>query len=168
MLIVLQKGAPGTSSTLRCWRNATAAQDIANGYFIDAIAQFEQFTLDFPVAHPCIFARQPHHQGFQLGSDTRTTTGRCMLKCPFMSHQFAVPFQDCLWLDEQQTRPQVILDRPMFPVDAIDERYQHDLLGSCTAHLSLHAALQDTQLLAQQRNFQIFLLGSKPYRAQDI
>ena len=57
---------PGWALPTRCWRNAMAAKDAANGGRGDLVAELEQFALDAAVAPTRILTPQAPNQLSQL------------------------------------------------------------------------------------------------------
>ena len=79
-----------------------------------------------------------------------------------------MPLEQRLRLNQDQTRSQPFMQSVALRFDLARQGDQHQLLRQSQPMFPLALSLQDAQLLAQQGNFEILLIGSDAHRGEHI
>src|SRR5260221_8282224 len=108
--VVVDKCAPvGGNFPRRNGTNAVTPQDFANRFMADAVAQLLQLTRDAVIA-PVVFPRQSEHQLREVRIGGWSAWGfACVVKCPLVPDQLAMPAQQGIWLENQHQERHVSL-----------------------------------------------------------
>ena len=158
-----QAGPPGVAASpaLRGGRDVVPLEDVADGRAAEGVAQLAQLAVDPAVAPAPVLGGEPQDQGFQLGGHGWSASRARPRERPFPAHEVAVPAQHGRGLAQHQAAPERAA-----PGDQAgelgDQDGQGELLPAREPRRTPALPLQDAQLVAEQRDLEVFLVRRSP------
>jgi hypothetical protein len=121
------------------------------------VTEFEQLALQFAVAPGRVLLRQPQEQLLDLGVRSWAARLAPVNDGRFTADQRAVPFKQGIRLEEEGHLVQAVMTDALEGGEFGSKDSQGQLIPARNPRLVWLLALENTQLLAEQQDFEIFV-----------
>ncbi len=170
MFVVCEKRAPAAPLLASLWggRNARSFEHIADGRAPDLVSEFAELTLQLAVAPRRVFLGEAQEQQFNLRTDARSAVWYLVLERPFSPNKLAMPLQVRVGFEQEYNLTESVASIGRQSCHFTSEDEQRALLPPRNARWVGLLALENPQLLAQEKNFEVLVMVSLPAQSDEV
>lgn len=143
-------------------------QDITKGRFANGHPQLFQLSVQFAATSTvlaCEAQDQPFH--LRIGSGASSSVSRGGIR-PFLAHEVTVPPHQGVWLEQQQESTQLLANGLPRLFETGNEGGEQELLDRRERRSQFLTTANNGELLAQEQDFEIFLIEWLPNNMQNV